>query len=385
MRNRKIFSLISSLMLLVATTITVFQASSASAANPNCTAVDGDYIVTFNRNANVKAEVNGAPGKSVSPKFIYDSALNGFAASLSAEQACAFAKRPNIESIELDQIVQNQNINVQNVNSAIWSLDRLDSKTRTYDSRYTYTSSGSGVNAYIVDTGINTSHTEFTGRITSPGFTAVDGTIEDCNGHGTHVAGTIGGNTYGVAKMVNLIPVRVLGCNGSGTNSGVIAGLNWISTQLTSTPSVVNMSLGGGISSALDSAVTNLTSKGVTVVVAAGNSRRDACNFSPSRVPSAVTVAASDRNDQFASFSNFGKCVDLIAPGVSITSAWINSATASNSISGTSMASPHVAGAIARYISSKNSISFSGLTTPNVVVSVPRGTSNLLLYVDPAK
>lgn len=381
MARSKFIVLMVPLFLLISSLIG-FQ--SAAAANPNCTEVDGDYIISFTKNSNAKAELKSAPGRAIAPFFIYDSVLNGFAANLSAEQACAFAKRPNLESIELDQIVQNQDVTVQSLNPVIWSLDRIDSKAISYDSRYIYSSTGSGVKVFVVDTGINSNHSELSGRISTPGFTAIGTTTEDCNGHGTHVAGTIGGSTYGVAKQVSLTPVRVLDCNGSGSTSGVIAGLDWILKQ-SSTKSVVNMSLGGGASSALDTAVTKLTSSGITVVVAAGNSKRDACNFSPSRVPSAITVAASDRNDQFASFSNFGKCVDIIAPGVNITSAWIGTSSETKTISGTSMSAPHVVGAVARLISFGSPVALNVISNTNLISSVPRGTSNLFLYLDPNK
>jgi subtilisin family serine protease len=221
-----------------------------------------------------------------------------------------------------------------------------------------------------------------------PGFSAIGSAADtlDCNGHGTHVSGTIGGSIYGVAKAVSLVPVRVLDCAGSGSTSGVIAGINWaIANHQLGVKAVANMSLGGGASSALDSAVNNLINDGVIVVVAAGNSRQDACKSSPARVPGAITVAASDVSDIFASFSNRGKCVDIIAPGVGITSDWIGSNTATNTISGTSMASPHVAGAVARALSvgrSANNVLTEALT--NKITQVPAGTPNKLLYILPS-
>lgn len=382
MRSKKLISSIIVAVLVSATFNTLVGTNSAGAANPNCTAADGDYIVVFNRNANVRSEIKSAPGKAVGAKFIYDSVLNGFAATLSAEQVCAFEKRPNIESIEPDQKIE-ADLSTQSVGTSLWGLDRIDTTARILDLKYSYTSNGSGAKAFIVDTGINSGHNEFGNRI-DPGFWTIGTSAEDCNGHGTHVAGTIGGTSSGVAKSVRLTPVRVLDCNGSGSNSGVIAGLNWIASQ-PSTKAVVNMSLGGGASTALDSAVSNLTRLGFVVVVAAGNSKRDACNFSPARVASAITVAASDINDQFASFSNYGKCVDIIAPGVNITSAWIGSSSSTNSISGTSMASPHVAGVVARLLGANLLPAINGMSSSNTVKNVPRGTSNLLLYLDPNK
>lgn len=376
-----------SVMLVVTSSVVISQTTQASASNPNCIATDGDYIVTFKNNVNIRAEINGAPGRAISPQFTYDSVLNGFAASLSAEQVCAFKKRPNIELVEQDQTIQSQAITEQVLLPTIWSLDRIDQNSNTLDSKYRYTSAGNSIRAYVVDTGINSRHVDFAGRVSS-GFSAIKGskTTEDCNGHGTHVAGTIGGTTYGVAKSVTLVPVRVLSCSGSGSNSGVISGLDWIFKQGTLTRSVVNMSLGGGASTTLDAAVSKLINSGATVVVAAGNSAANACNSSPARVSGAITVAASNRQDQFANFSNFGSCVDIIAPGVDITSTWIGSTTATNRISGTSMASPHVAGAVARYISSGLSGSeFTSSAPSNNVSGVPTGTKNLLLYADPSK
>ncbi len=209
--------------------------------------------------------------------------------------------------------------------------------------------------AYIIDTGIRFSHNEFGGRATS-GFDAVDGgSADDCNGHGTHVAGTVGGATYGVAKSVRLVGVRVLNCQGSGTNAQVVGGIDWVTANAESNPSVpavANMSLGGGANSSIDTAVNNSINAGVTYAIAAGNGnalgqRQNACNYSPARVPNAITVGATQNNDAAASFSNYGTCVDILAPGVNITSSWSTSNTATNTISGTSMATPHVAGAAA--------------------------------------
>ena len=357
----------------------------AQAAGPKCEAVDGDYIVTFAKNAGVDREIKSAPGRAIAAKFTYKNALNGFAATLSAEQVCAFQKRPNIESIELDGLMSIENTQP----SAPWGLDRIDSRAPSAlkDNSYTYSTTGSGITAYVIDTGIQSSHLDFAGAVTT-GFSSIaDGRgTEDCSGHGTHVAGTIGGTVYGVAKDVALVPVRVLDCSGSGSISGVIAGVDYVRgiTAGSAGISVANMSLGGGASTALDTAVNNLISSGVTVVVAAGNSRADACKSSPARVPAAITVAASDTNDNFASFSNRGKCIDIIAPGVAITSAWLNGGV--NTINGTSMAAPHVAGAIARYLQSRsNATQLLNDSAPNAIKSVPRGTANKFLFVAPAK
>jgi subtilisin family serine protease len=233
------------------------------------------------------------------------------------------------------------------------------------------------------------SHSNFGGRVLS-GFSSISGGTQDCNGHGTHVAGTIGAATYGVAKAVSLVPVRVLDCNGSGTVSGVIAGIDWVESQATGGLRVANMSLGGVSSSAIDSAVNALINKGVTVVVAAGNNGANACNYSPARVPAAITVAASTSTDGFATYSNRGSCVDIIAPGSSIQSTWHTSSTATNVISGTSMASPHVAGTVALLLQQFGFLSpaqmdqqLKSQSSRGIVSSVPSATVNLFLFTAP--
>jgi subtilisin family serine protease len=377
MNIRRILS-ISSIAVLVAS---VLVAPTFAAGNPNCTEVDGDYIVTFSKGAVVANEIKNVNGKQVAPKFMYSDALNGFAARLTGDQVCNLKKRGNVEDIEADQVMS---IDATTLSGATWGLDRIDQISRPLSTTYNYTSTGSGVDAYVIDTGILGSHTEFTNRMRD-GYTAINdgnGTV-DCHGHGTHVSGTIGGTTYGVAKEVTLIPVRVFGCAGSTTNSAIIAGINWaITNHQPRVKAVANMSLGGGASSALDTAVNNLINDGVIVVVAAGNSRQDACKSSPARVPAAITVAASDVSDIFASFSNRGKCVDIIAPGVAITSAGITSTSSAVLMSGTSMASPHVAGAVARALSvgrSASDVLAEALT--NKITQVPTGTPNKLLYI----
>lgn len=238
-----------------------------------------------------------------------------------------------------------------------WGLDRIDQHPLSLDSTYSYAESGDGVTAYIVDTGILPSHTDFGSRVGTGYTTIAQGGTVDCNGHGTHVASTVGGTTYGVAKGVSLVPVRVLDCSGSGSWSDVISGLDWAVTNHTGGPAVLNMSLGGGYSSSVNAAVAAAVNDGITVVVASGNSKRDACRYSPASEPSAITVNASDRTDKRASFSNFGSCTDIYAPGVDITGAWIGSGTATNTISGTSMATPHVTGAAARILEANSGFS----------------------------
>ena len=364
----KSFKVLVSALALLATLILPAQAN-----NPNCTLVDGDYIVSFPRGIAIANEMRAVPGRPIQAKFTYDTVLNGFAATLTAEQACAFQRRPGAV-VEQDSDVQNQSLQSLQ-GQQLWGLDRVDQISKTLDDNFNIVTNGQGVYAFVIDTGIYSSHQEFEKRVTS-GFSAIKdryGT-QDCNGHGTHVAGTIGGKTYGVAKSVTLVPVRVLNCTGSGKNSGVIAGIDWVAKS-TLRPAVANMSLGGGANSTLDSAVRNLINKGVTVVVAAGNENKDASLTSPARVGEAITVGASNQNDLRADFSNKGTLVDVYAPGVSIKSSWIGSNIATRIIEGTSMASPHVAGIVARYLG----VPGNGSKTPAQVQSAVTGIPNSVL------
>jgi subtilisin family serine protease len=295
--------------------------------------------------------------------YRYESALIGFAASMPASSLETLKKNPNVAIIEPDQV-----ITLSATQSPVtWGLDRIDQRNLPLSNSFTYNNTGAGVTAYIVDTGILYGHNEFGGRA-SFGYDAFGGNGSDCNGHGTHVAGTVGGSVYGVAKSVTLKAVRVLNCSGSGTNSGVIAGVNWVASHHSAgAPAVANMSLGGSVSSALDTAVNNAINDGVTFAIAAGNSNRNACNYSPARVANAITVGATTSSDARASYSNYGSCLDLFAPGSSITSAWYTSNTATNTISGTSMATPHVAGVAALYLHSNTSAS--PATVRNAIVN----------------
>jgi subtilisin family serine protease len=361
-----------------------FSAVNAARSGP----IPGDYIVTFRDDVtDVAAAAQSISGfHKGALKHVYKSALKGFAVqNISAADAAAIASDPRVVRVEADQVMT-ANAPVTQT-PATWGLDRVDQHTLPLDNSYTYNNDGSGVTAYIIDTGINFSHTDFGGRA-STGIDEITsgGTAADCNGHGTHVSGTVGGTTYGIAKNVKLVAVRVLNCSGSGTTSGVIAGIDWVTANRV-LPAVANMSLGGGFSSTLNAAVARSTAAGITYAVAAGNSSADACSSSPSSEPSAITVGATDISDGFASFSNFGTCVDINAPGVNITSDWYSSNTATNTISGTSMATPHVTGAAALYESANPSATpaqvataLTSNATSNVISGVPAATPNLLLY-----
>jgi subtilisin family serine protease len=337
----------------------------------------GDYAAVLGR---VNAVLRG---RGAVPEHVYAFAIRGFSAFLSEQDALAIAADPAVEYVEEDSIMEA----ITTQTGATWGLDRIDQRDRPLNGTYTYTRTGTGVTAYVIDTGILRSHTQFGGRAVH-GFTAINDSrgSTDCNGHGTHVAGTIGGSTYGVAKSVRLVAVRVLSCSGSGTTSGVIAGVDWVRANHVE-PAVANMSLGGGASSALDTAVNNSINAGVTYAVAAGNSNANAANFSPARVGAAITVGSSTSTDTRSSFSNYGSVVDIFAPGSSITSAWHTSTTATRTISGTSMATPHVAGAAARYLQGNPAASPATVrnalvadATTNRLRSIPTGTANRLLF-----
>lgn len=370
-------------LLLGAATLTTTPVSASSTARAT-------YIVTFVDGTNARAEAARMRAQNFSVSFVYEHVFAGMAVELPAVAAEALARNPRVARIEPDGIATKSATTTQS--GATWGLDRIDVRARSFDSKFTYpNSAGSGVRAYILDTGILSSHQEFTGRI-GPGQSYIsDGRgTEDCDGHGTHVAGTVGGTTWGVAKSVTLVPVRVLNCTGSGSWSGIIAGLDWVRADVATNkwPAVVNMSLGGGASSSIDTAVTNVVNAGITVVVAAGNSNRNACNFSPARASAAVTVGATTSSDSRASYSNIGSCLDIFAPGSSITSAWYTSTSATGTISGTSMASPHVAGVVALLLGQSPTLTTTQVAqqlintaTLNVVTSAGKNSPNRLLYI----
>jgi len=304
--------------------------------------IRGQYIVTLRDDVAPQAMADDEKDSGINVLYVYTEALNGFAAELTELDAERLAKDPRVESVEQDTVVVLQ----ADQTSPPWGLDRIDQRLLPLNSRYSYNETGSGVTAYVIDTGIRGDHVDFGGRVTS-GYTAIRDSYgtTDCHGHGTHVAGTIGGATWGVAKGVSLVAIRVLSCSGSGATSGVIAGIDWaVANHAAGTPAVANLSLGGSRNTAMNAAIARGVADGITMVVAAGNSNADACRYSPASEPTAITVGATGSTDIRASFSNFGTCVDLFAPGVSIVSAWRTSSTAIRSLSGTSMASPHVAG-----------------------------------------
>jgi len=373
-------------------------------------AIAGTYIAQFNRNSTKESRLNHMLGVYQSIKgdinqqllAIWDIEPDFHAYSVKLSDATLANLRNmdnDLEFIEADQQVFASACASQS--NAVWGLDRIDQRTIDLTGQYHYTSTaGQGVNAYIVDTGILTTHTDFGGRARW-GANYADSTNSDCNGHGTHVAGTVGGTAYGVAKKVTLIAVKVLDCAGSGTNTGVISGIDYVAAQYRSNkvPSVANMSLGGGKSTALNNAVAAAVSAGVSFAVAAGNENQDACNTSPASTPTAITVGATtiEANgnteiDERSSFSNYGTCVHILAPGELIKSDWIGSNTATSTISGTSMASPHVCGVAALYVAANPTASPATVksflvnqATANAIdlacsVTACRNTPNKLLY-----
>lgn len=414
----------------------------ALASQANAEALRNQYIVVLKNDA-VLAQVlelpNSTPAGALLDRaqtelglsaqqinFRYRNVFKGFAVNLPEHVASALNKSGLVAYVEQDQTY---GLNLVTQNNATWGLDRIDTAANTRDMQYTYTSTGKQVHAYVVDSGIRASHTEFAGRVGN-GFDAIStGTggsgglfggflggggggflggvfgspapqpappaqnsgnpldpasnPSDCNGHGTHVAGTIGGTQFGVAKQVILHGVRVVNCQGTGTSSSTVAGIDWV-IQNHVKPAVMNLSLGGGASTAVDQAIRAAHNAGIVTVVAAGNDTRDACGFSPAREPLAITVASTDSSDRRSSFSNFGSCVDLFAPGSNITSAGIANDNSQANLSGTSMASPHVAGAAAKLLSqgvaARDVVTSLKNAATNGLVVDSRNTANLLLY-----
>ncbi|HLL53769.1 MAG TPA: S8 family serine peptidase [Myxococcaceae bacterium] len=356
--------------------------------SPN--AVRDEYIVTFREDMKEVAQRGSAAiGREIAAQhggqvlYVYEHALKGFAVRMPAARVEALQKDPRVLRVEENGYVQA----VATQSNATWGIDRVDQRALPLSGTYVYNADGAGAHVYIVDTGVKLTHQEFTGRM-GTGFDAVTsgGSANDCNGHGTHVAGTTAGTVYGIAKRATVHPVRVLDCNGSGTNAGVIAGVDWVKNNHVR-PAVANMSLGGGASQALDDSVNNAVAAGVVFVVAAGNDNQNACNYSPARAANALTVGSTTNGDARSSFSNYGTCLDIFAPGSSITSAWHTSDSATNSISGTSMASPHVAGVAALYVAANTSATPSQVeqalesnATSGVITSIGTGSPNLLLY-----
>ncbi|HWS85934.1 MAG TPA: S8 family peptidase [Pyrinomonadaceae bacterium] len=397
---RKTLVLLATLALCLTALVSSGSRSSASPAAPKAKgqklhkkekAIPGSYVVVLD---NVSAGDPGAFSQAdqvidvlaaaydVKVKGRWKHALNGFAAEMSEAEALALSEDPRVQFVEEDQVYTTDATQT----GAPWGLDRIDQRDRPLNGTYNYNWTGAGVRVYVIDTGIRTSHTQFGGRASNV-YDVNGGNGQDCNGHGTHVAGTVGGSTYGVAKGVMLRGVKVFQCANTTSTSNIIAGVNYVTANRI-LPAVANMSVGGGASSSMDTAVNNLINSGVAVAVAAGNEYGvDACTRSPARVGAAITVGSTTSSDARSSFSNIGTCLDLFAPGSSIPSAWYTSDTATNTISGTSMASPHVAGAAALYKQAVPSASPATIrnalvnnATTNRLSGVGTGSPNRLLY-----
>ena len=358
------------------TCVLLALAGTANAQGKAGEAIPGSWIVVVEPGNDPRAV---AEEKQAKLKRVYRSALNGFSAELTDEQVAKYRASDKVAYVEQDRVYTT----AATQTSATWGLDRSDQRALPLSGSFTYNRTGAGVRAYVIDTGILTSHGDFGGRAQNV-YDAFGGSGKDCNGHGTHVAGTIGGARWGVAKGSLLRGVRVLNCSGSGSTSGIVAAIDWVRANAIR-PAVANMSIGGGYSASLTNATANLANSGVFTAVAAGNEGQNACNVSPASTAVAYTTAASDRTDLRASFSNYGGCVDGYAPGVGITSAWKNGGT--NTISGTSMASPHVAGVGALYKSGFGDASSATIgswidanATAGVIRSNPTGTPNRLLF-----
>ena len=352
--------------------------------NPN--AIKDSYIVIV-KDGSAASVHDLAARHNATVDHTYQHALRGFAGRMSESAARRLAADPAVAYVEQDAVVS---ATATQPNPPSWGLDRIDQRDLPLDSSYTYPNTASNVRAYIIDTGIRITHQDFGGRAVWGTNTTGDGNDTDCNGHGTHVAGTAGGTAHGVAKEVALVAVKVLDCIGSGTFAAVIAGVDWVTgDHAAATPAVANMSLGaGGTNDALETAVRNSIADGVVYAIASGGSNSDACNFTPARVAEALTANASDTNDARASFSNFGPCTDIFAPGVTITSAWNTSDTATSTLTGTSMATPHIAGGAALIYSANPGLTAAQVAsailsdaTLDHITNPGAGTPNRLLFV----
>lgn len=381
-----------SMMLAIMPLIYLSSLASAAEIKTSERRVRGQYIVVLKSNSSgagdframaVGSALGLAEKHHAHLSHIYQNSINGFAVEADEATAQKLADEPNVQLVEEDSMVYAD----ATQSGAAWGLDRIDQRELPLNGSFNYANDGAGVSVYVLDTGIRLTHQEFGGRALF-GYDAIgDGQNgNDCNGHGTHVAGTVGGRTFGVAKGVRLYAVRVLGCDGSASVSRVIAGIDWVSANK-SGPTVANMSLSGVRSTALELAVQNSINRGVTYTVAAGNETKDACSVSPAALPAAITVGASTSSDRLASFSNYGSCVDIVAPGQSIASAWYTGDATTVQSSGTSMASPHVAGAAALYLQNNPTATpvqvaaaLTGGATTGRLQSLPSGTANRLLY-----
>jgi subtilisin family serine protease len=380
---------------LLACSLLVLAAACAGENSPTSTPSDPSlnaaagtqrYIVVF------KDEVVGAQATTdqmlaavgARADYVYGTAIKGFAAPLSAQAVDQLRRDPRVAYIQADGVVT---INFTQAPTPSWGLDRIDQNNLPLNNTYNYSNEGAGVHFYGIDTGILGTHNDFTGRMGN-GFDAIGGGTTDCNGHGTHTASTAGGTTYGVAKKMTIHPVRVLNCGGSGSFAQVIAGIDWVTANRI-LPAVANMSLGGSVDAATNQAVANSIAAGVFYSVSAGNNFGNACNNSPASTPTATTVASSEINDAKSGFSDTGSCVDIFAPGGNITAAWIGSNSATNTISGTSMAAPHVAGAAALFLVANpgstpaaiNTALVNNATNGKITGSLLTGTPNKLLYM----
>jgi subtilisin family serine protease len=338
--------------------------------------VQGEYIVVLKDGADARAVAAQA---GASPRFVYTSALNGFSAALNEGQLTALRHNPHVDYVEQDQV---GGIAVTQ-SPVTWGLDRIDQRPNALNNAYTYNTTAGAVRAYVIDSGLQANHPQFGTRAQNV-YDYTGGSGADCNGHGTHVAGTIASTTYGVAKAVLLRGVRVVDCNGYGTTSVVTAAIDWVRANHLK-PAVANMSLSYPYSAAVNTASTNLVNAGVYTAVASGNANADACNYSPASATGTLSTNAVDRYGARATFSNWGACTDIYAPGVAVTSTWINGGT--NTISGTSMASPHVAGVAALYKATYGDLTSSTITSwilnnasTGYVTGNPAGTPNRVLY-----